>query len=571
MRSTRAARIITVAAALTALLASVQPASAATTSGPVAYQGSATHDGNSADGVAPPLGRRWQRSFGGQVSDPLLADGHAFVTTSVPNAYGTLLYALDADSGATVWGPVDLGGTYSFSGIAYDGGAVFAVNYNGLLRAFDAATGAPLWTTQLTGQYAFTSPPTAANGMVYVGGAGSGGTVYGVSQASGAIVWRAGVANGDHSSPAVTPSAVYVSYACNQAYALDPATGQQLWHHTSYCSGGGGKTVAVHNGQVFTRDFTGNLVLDGATGATVRSYSATTIPAFAGDMMLALNGRTLQGVDATGTVRWSFAADGTLNSAPVVAGGYAYVGSGSGNVYAVETSTGRQVWSGNVGAPVGAPDEQNATLLTGLAVSHELLLVPAGTSLTAFGQAGPTIVATAVGTPGDNGWFTSHVTVHFTCTAGAEALVTSCPSDVALHQQGADQVVTGSVTDAAGRTATASLSVSIDTGAPTVAISNGSVTIGHEVVGTVADKISGVSRVLVTFTSATGAATVEAALEPCTTGPEGCLTWSASVPPGLLGLGPDGTVTAWTGIVTAEATDVAGLRRATTTELLTLG
>ena len=561
MRSARAARTIPATLALTALLTSWHPASGSTTGSAVAYQGSATHDGNSGDGVAPPLERRWQRTLGGQVSYPLLADGLAFVTTTVPNAYGTRLYALDATSGATVWGPVDLGGTYSFSGIAYDGGVVFAVNYNGLLRAFEATTGAARWSTQLTGQYSFTSPPTAANGMVYVGGAGSGGTVYGVSQASGEIVWRASVANGDKSSPAVTSSAVYVSYACNQAYALDPATGQQLWHHTSFCSGGGGKTVAVHDGQVFTRDYYGNLVLDAATGATIRSYGATAIPAFAGDTMLALNGGTLQGSDPTGSIRWSFAGDGSLTSAPVVAGGYAYIGSGNGNVYAVQASTGQQVWSANVGAPVARPDEQNATVLTGLATANDLLLVPAGTTLTAFGTAGPTIVATASGTQGDNGWFTSHVIVHFTCTAGVAALVTPCPSDVALHQQGADQVVSGSVTDATGRTATTSMSVSIDTGAPTVAVSNGSVTFGHDVEGTATDKVSGVSRVLVTFSSATGASTVQADLQPCTTGPEGCMSWSASAP---------AAPATWTGTVTAEAIDQAGLSRSTTTQPLTL-
>jgi len=76
---------------------------------------------------------------------------------------------------------------------------VFTVNYSGTLTAFNAATGATDWSRALPGQSAFTSPPTAADGYVYTGGAGSGGTVYAVSEASGQIAWTAAVENGDDS------------------------------------------------------------------------------------------------------------------------------------------------------------------------------------------------------------------------------------------------------------------------------------------------------------------------------------------------------------------------------------
>jgi outer membrane protein assembly factor BamB len=572
MRTARAARILAVAAALTTVLTSTHPAGASTTATAVAYQGSTTHEGGSDDSVRAPLQRGWNRSFSGQLSYPVAADGLVFVTSGASSSVGTWLWALDESSGATVWGPVDLGGAY-IAGLAYDDGTVFTVNYYGVLRAFTAGTGAARWTTQLPGQWSFTSPPTAAGGMVYTSGAGSGGTLYGVSQADGSITWKASVANGDHSSPAVTDTTVYVSYACNQAYAFDRLTGALQWHHNTFCSGGGGRTVAVHAGQVFTRDYFGNLVLDAATGAVLRSYSATVIPAFDGDTMVALNGSTLQGLGPDGTLRWSFTGDGSLSSAPVVSSGVAYVGSTRGSVFGVDTVTGRQVWSGSVGTAIAAPDEHNGWNLTGLAVADGHLLVPAGNTLTAFSEAGPTIVATAVGTQGSNGWFTSHVVVHFTCTPGAQQLATACPSDVALHQQGADQVVTGSVTDVAGRTASTSISVSIDTGAPTVALSNSAITIGNDVYGTAADKVSGIDQVTVTFTSAAGGvATVTAELSECSSGPDGCRAWRASVPPGLLGLGPDGAPTAWSGTVTAEARDVAGLTRATSpVQLVLLG
>ena len=82
------------------------------------------------------------------------------------------------------------------------------------MTAWDAATGARAWSRNLDGQYSFSSPPTAFGGSVCVGGAGSGGTVYAVDGATGALRWTASVENGDDSSPVVTDDAVYVSYAC---------------------------------------------------------------------------------------------------------------------------------------------------------------------------------------------------------------------------------------------------------------------------------------------------------------------------------------------------------------------
>src|SRR5207237_4327777 len=128
-------------------------------------------------------------------------------------------------TGATVWGPVDLGGIYSFSGIAYDNGLVFAVNFDGVLQSFDAQIGMRNWLVQLPGQYAFTSPPSALNGVVYVGGAGSGGTLYAVQETNGNVLWTGSVENGDHSSPTVSNDGVYVSYACEQVYDFAPGSG----------------------------------------------------------------------------------------------------------------------------------------------------------------------------------------------------------------------------------------------------------------------------------------------------------------------------------------------------------
>jgi outer membrane protein assembly factor BamB len=83
----------------------------------------------------------------------------------------------------------------------------------------------------MPGQYSFTSPPTATGNFAYTAGAGSGGTVYAVSEHSGKVAWTGCVQNGDNSSPAVSyPSGMYVSNVCGQTYDFEPFGDFQLWH-----------------------------------------------------------------------------------------------------------------------------------------------------------------------------------------------------------------------------------------------------------------------------------------------------------------------------------------------------
>ena len=352
-----------------------------------AYQGDASHDGAQADILTPPLTKAWSAALGGPISYPVIAQGMAYVTVdSNPSVYGTTLDALDLATGAVRWSAA-LGGTYFWSGLAYDGARVFSVNYDGQLRAFDATSGSALWTTQLPGQYAFSSPPTAAGGYVYTGGAGSGGTVYAVDESTGALAWTAPVMNGDDSSPVVTSSGVFVSYACQQAYDFDPATGALLWHHTSSCEGGGGRTPALADGKLYVRDpVLGNVELDPLTGSQVGTFAAGPVPAFSGSTGYFLAAGTLAAQDqTTGVTAWRFSGDGGLVSAPVVANGVVYEGSSSGMLYALSSQSGAVLWSGNVGGAIAGPDEQNVSQpLTGLAIGQGVLLVPASGTLVAY-------------------------------------------------------------------------------------------------------------------------------------------------------------------------------------------
>lgn len=383
-------------------LALAAPARAMGTDVAITYQGDTVHDGYQADVLAPPLTEAWSHSFGEQISYPVIADQMAFVTVgdNTLSTYGTTLDALSLSTGSVVWS-VPLGGTYWWSGLAYDSGRLFALNYSGLLEAFDPLTGAQQWATQLPYQWAFTSAPTAADGYVYTAGAGSGGTLYAVSESTGAVAWTASVMNGDESSPVVTSSGVYVSYACQQTYDFNPTTGALIWHHATSCEGGGGKTAALSGNELYVRDPTlGDVILDASTGAVVGSFSAGPIPAFSGSTGYFLSGGTLSAQStAKHGANWSFSGDGGLDTAPLVANGVVYEGSSSGNLYALSADRGALLWSGNTGSAILGPDEQNVSQpLTGMAVGEGMLLVPATDTLVAY-QSSSTSSATAPSAP----------------------------------------------------------------------------------------------------------------------------------------------------------------------------
>ncbi len=161
----------------------------ATTASSVAYQANAIHSGFIAAAFKPPLKVKWSIDLGAGVGYPVVANG-----TIVVAANGALV-GIDAATGAQTWAqPAPTGG--GWVGPAFDRGNVFSnvlftSGSSGIgMFAFNAQTGAQVWSAELPGQYVFSSPPTALAGTVYTGGAGSGGTLYAYAESSGHLNWR---------------------------------------------------------------------------------------------------------------------------------------------------------------------------------------------------------------------------------------------------------------------------------------------------------------------------------------------------------------------------------------------
>lgn len=368
----------------------------------VAYQIDPAHDGNQALGALKTgsLKKLWSVTLGqpgndgdqeaGDVSYPLIADGLVFVTVEDSTSKGTVLYAMKAKSGAAVWHQT-LKSSLNFSGIAYDGGRVFAVSNDGHVWAFDAANGEKQWSVKkLPYEWAFSAPPTAYDGVLYITGDGVGGRLFALRESDGALLWMQQVQNGDTSSPAVNGSGIFLSFRCQEDYHFS-ASGTMDWNYDQSCEGGGGSTGVLHGDDYYARGFTLTdtpIVLSQAAGSSEGNFTSTTAPAFDNTTMYTNNGGNITATPLDGAPQlWASAAStGSYVTAPVVSDGVVYVGDSDGTIDGLSSETGQVVWSSKAGNAIVGPDEDgDIDVLVGLGIGDNELLVPAGRQFVAFG------------------------------------------------------------------------------------------------------------------------------------------------------------------------------------------
>lgn len=347
MRFARFRTLVAVAvgsAGAAATLAVAAPAGAAPdpTCLAVAHHQDARHDGATcAVRTAPSLATRWTAALGGQAGYPLVAAGRVFVSTSNSGgAYGGQLWALDVRTGATVWGPIPLAGTYYTFSIAYDNGRVFVVNFDGKVTAYSAANGRQLWAANT--EY-FAGEPVVSGGVLYVHDAHS---VFALSTTNGRRVWASPGLDGDQSAVAVDDTGVYVNGGCSY-YKLALTTGRVVWSGNAGCSGGGGGTSYVSDGRFF--ETTEHNIVNATNGRVVGSFAGA--PAFAHGNVYLANGTSLFAETVTTSVPvFSVTLPAAVVGHPVVAGDVVYVVGADRKLYGVDGATGAIVQTSTLAA-----------------------------------------------------------------------------------------------------------------------------------------------------------------------------------------------------------------------------
>lgn len=105
-------------------------------------------------------------------------------------------------------------------------------------------------------------------------------------------------------------------------------------------------------------------------------------PAFHAGVAFYVRTNTLTAVDVqTSTIKWAFSGDGRLCTMAAIAGGgkQVFMGSGSGNVYEIDETTGKQVSVDSAGAAVVCGSERSS-----MAIGEDHLIVQTATSLVVY-------------------------------------------------------------------------------------------------------------------------------------------------------------------------------------------
>lgn len=179
-------------------------------------------------------------------------------------------------------------------------------------------------------------------------------------QEFGGVLWRVQTAGPVRSSPAVADGRVFFGSADGHVYAVD-LKGKSLWRTDAGAAVN--SSPAVADGRVFVQSRKGEiLALSGETGAVLwRTATGPDAPLDwgyeSGDIYLSspvvAQGKVVVGsgdgnlyaLDAgNGQVRWRLRTGGRVRSSPAVADGVVFAGSLDGSLYAADLETGRLRW-----------------------------------------------------------------------------------------------------------------------------------------------------------------------------------------------------------------------------------
>jgi outer membrane protein assembly factor BamB len=305
------------------------------------------------------------------VSSPIVANGFVYVTTSTSGGSPITLYCLDSSSGAKIWNHT--GEMLSFTvandfvyvseggnnnPFATDAEMVKNPFASAVISCLNAHTGAQVWSFSVEKVFDAKIPtgfgrsfgnPVVDGNVVYVGGYShdfsiSVGFVYAFNALTGTKIWNYTCPVGTAfkgNCLAVSDTKLYVvgatlSYSDSSwnsnVYAFNASTGEKLWNYGSL---GRFSTLAVAGQSVYISSN-----FENETNALNPQHVQGIV--YQGGVR-ALNSSE-KVIYATRRVNWDYAISSSVNT-PIISANAIYAVSGGGNIYALNISNGRLIWS----------------------------------------------------------------------------------------------------------------------------------------------------------------------------------------------------------------------------------
>lgn len=211
-------------------------------------------------------------------------------------------------------------------------GTLFVVDTEGVVHAFDAATGTRRWQlSTVKGEEnlraAFGGGVSFDGGRVY---ATNGlGDVVAIDAAAGSEVWRKKPGGPLRGAPTVLDGNLYVVSQDNQLFALAQADGAVIW---------------TQSGTLESQGVFGVAAPASAQGTVVAGFSSGELNAYRYE-----NGRTLwSDTLSSSTISTSVSSLADIDAEPVIDEGRVYAVGQGGRMAAIELASGQRLWEQNI-------------------------------------------------------------------------------------------------------------------------------------------------------------------------------------------------------------------------------
>jgi len=331
------------------------------------FRGDLANSGAAASAAPDRVSVLWDLDTGKREigSSPAVAYGRVYVTTMGG------MFAIDQGNGLVGWTNPKAKG---FSSPAVFNDSLYVGTSSGTVLRLNASDGSEVWETRLLSSTVFsgiTSSPKVVFDRVYVGTfneTGGAGEVVALWEGNGSVVWRHATASVHFSSPAYADGTVYIGVmgrynttsqvSFDPPYgvlALDAATGDQRWFFPTTGSVAASPAVLGRNliapakdGKVYAINrTTGALVWGAPAEAGISSPAVFGDTVFVGGGAFGSPGRVAALDAASGTVKWSYAPNGPVQSSLTYAEGTIVFATNEdhGTIYALNATSGSVRWS----------------------------------------------------------------------------------------------------------------------------------------------------------------------------------------------------------------------------------
>lgn len=299
------------------------------------------------------LGRPRRMPNGFDYSTPLIHDGVIYFSLFIGDGY---LFAVDAATGKLEWKSTRPQERFTPLTIV---GEMLYVGCGSSIHAIELKTRREIWNFPVDEAVSMNVAPLLAEGLVFAGT--SAGKFYALDAETGGLKWSFRADKpGDWRPPVYGDGTIYCAQRDGAIHALNAATGAVRWELNS---GKGVRSLLLSGNKLIFADYERDIhAVDRVSGTEHRNFAKksqaqTALAATAGKLYF--GGPDSGGMFAidsqNGTKSWEYKTFGYCQE-PAIAGDVLYAICSNQKVFALETATGKKIWSKDTGQQtVSAP------------------------------------------------------------------------------------------------------------------------------------------------------------------------------------------------------------------------